>query len=97
MRGQINEDLALTLRWILFNKSSYPESTVHYFAENKLIQQYNEIQLDKITYELVRIQAIDEVMKFKLVDPQITVVYLKLNYKNTAFHQQCVPIMKHEA
>ena len=81
----------------MFNKISYPESTVHYFAENKLIQQYNEIQLDKITYELVRIQAIDEVMKFKLVDPQITVVYLKLNYKNTAFHQQCVPIMKHEA
>ena len=81
----------------MFNKSSYPESTVQYFAENKLIQQYNEIQLDKITYELVRIQAIDEVMKFKLVDPQITVVYLKLNYKNTAFHQQCVPIMKHEA
>ena len=81
----------------MFNKSSYPESTVQYFAENKLIQQYNEIQLDKITYELVRIQAIDEVMKFKLVDTQITVVYLKLNYKNTAFHQQCVPIMKHEA
>ena len=46
-----------------------PESTVHYFAENKLIQQYNEIQLDKITSELVRIQTIDEVMKFKLVDP----------------------------
>ena len=81
----------------MFNKISCPESTVHYFAENKLIQQYNEIQLDKITSELVRIQAIDEVMKFKLVDPQITVVYLKLNYKNTAFHQQCVPIMKHEA
>lgn len=97
MRGQIDEDLSLTLKWILFNKSSYPVSTVHYFAENKLIQQYNKIQLDKTTSELVRIQAIDEVIKFKLVDPQIIVVYVKLNYKNTVFHQQCVPIMKHEA
>ena len=42
------------------NKPSYPESAVHIFAENKPVQQHNEIQLDKITGELVEIQAIDE-------------------------------------
>ena len=53
--GQIDEDVELTLKSRFFNKLSYPENVVHIFAE-----QHNEIQLDKMASELVKIQAIDE-------------------------------------
>ena len=58
--GQIDEDVELTLKSRFFNKLSYPENAVHIFAENKPVEQHNEIQLVKIASELVRIQAIDE-------------------------------------
>ena len=153
----------MTLKSRFFNKLSYPENAVHIFAENKPVEQHNEIQLVKIASELIRIQAIDEtprhikhtesqieaikqreisetgklayslklkigaqvmltanvniedrlvnglvgkVVKFKLVDHQITIVYVKFNDKNPglitmesdsfARQQQWVPIMKHE-
>ena len=153
----------MTLKSRFFNKLSYPENAVRIFAENKPVEQHNEIQSVKIASELIRIQAIDEtprhikhtesqieaikqreisetgklayslklkigaqvmltanvniedrlvnglvgkVVKFKLVDHQITIVYVKFNDKNPglitmesdsfARQQQWVPIMKHE-
>ena len=58
--GQIDEDVELTLKSRFFNKLSYPENAVHIFAENKPVEQHNEIQLDKIASELARIHAIEK-------------------------------------
>ena len=73
--GQVDEDAELTLKSRFFNKLSYPENAVHIFAENKPVEQHNEIQLDKIASELVRIQAIDETPRhIKLTKSQIEAI-----------------------
>ena len=70
--GQIDEDVELTLKLRFFKKLSYPENAVHIFAEKKPVEQHNEIKLDKIASELVRIHAIDKTQKhIKLTESQI--------------------------
>ena len=70
--GKIDEDVELTLKLRFFKKLSYPENAVHIFAEKKPVEQHNEIKLDKIASELVRIQAIDKTQKhIKLTESQI--------------------------
>ena len=59
--GQIDKDVELTLKSRFIDKLSYPENAVYILAENKPVEQDNEIQLDKTTSELVRIQAIDQI------------------------------------
>ena len=62
----------MALKSRFFNKLSYSENAVHIFVENKPVDQHNEIQLDKIVSELVRIQAIDETPRhIKLAESQI--------------------------
>ena len=73
--GQIDEDVELTLKSRFFNKLSYPENAVHIFAENKPVEQHNEIQLYKIANELVRIQSIDETPRhITLAESQIEAI-----------------------
>ena len=72
--GQIDENVELILKSRFFNKS-YPENADHIFAEDKPVQQHNEIQLDKIASELVKIQVIDDTPRhIKLTESQIEAI-----------------------
>lgn len=43
------------------DKSSYSENTLNLSAENKLVEQHNDVQLQNINAPVVQIQANDEI------------------------------------
>ena len=75
--GQVDEHVELTLKSQFFSKDEplYPESVVHFFAENKPVEHHNEVQLDKIDSDLVSIQAIYEIPRhIKLTESQVEAI-----------------------
>ena len=76
--GNIDEDVAHTLKARFLETKSYPEHAVHMFAENKLVKRHNETQLNNLDSHLGCIEAIDEFPKnINVSDSQIDAIKLR--------------------
>ena len=82
--GNIDEDVAHTLKARFLETKSYPEHAVHMFAENKPVKRQTETQLNNSDSQLVCIEATDEFPKnINVSDSQIDAIKLRKKISET--------------